>query len=581
MFVISRLAHDKLDDLASVPLWGLLAVLGAAGALATALSRSRLAAALRLKHVRTYPPYWVGVAIGVGIALFVITNTPSIKSDFQLKEDARATLSYWSWFIAFAPVAWLALAFVALPFRTKGADNPTVPATSVRKPDLSRLLQWIATDQAVTEPEQDLFGHSSVAATMAARLIRSDLAPQAVIGNFGSGKTTIGKLVERYVAEAAPDPPISFVNVELWPYATPRAAVEGVLRALTEAFSTEINTSQLKGMPEAYGTAIAKLAGVSEWIPATLRSEPLKESKILESFDEVAIAIGRRFVLWVEDLETFGGGDLDSLPNPSELERLAPIRALLLGLGRRRAITVITVSTDLLRRFDVEKIAAYTENVPSVSLYDARRVITALRLQWLDDAKAIDPAPVLVRRQLGWDEGREQNPLTDWFGLGDHVGDFASAVSALATTPRTLKQGLRAAQDVWKRQAGEIDLDDIIALCVLRESHPNVFALIHKRIKPLRGESIRNDREKDPLRKLKEEVAGLKYDERIALAIQTILTTLFGPEARSRPPKAFQRIITRTIGQGSPGRRRPAMVKETRTYWGSLWQLMMGRLSSC
>jgi hypothetical protein len=58
MFVISRLAHDKLDDLASVPLWGLLAVLGAAGALATALSPSRLAAALRLKHVRAYPPIY-------------------------------------------------------------------------------------------------------------------------------------------------------------------------------------------------------------------------------------------------------------------------------------------------------------------------------------------------------------------------------------------------------------------------------------------------------------------------------------------------------------------------------------------
>jgi hypothetical protein len=216
-------------------------------------------------------------------------------------------------------------------------------------------MGWVATDAAVTDPAGDLFGHCEIAAAIATRVVRQDLQAQALIGSLGAGKTTIGKLVECYVRRAEPDPPIRFITVELWPYETPRAAVEGILRSLIEGFSHEINTTQLKGLPEAYGAAIAKLAGVSDWVPQILRAQPLPPAEVLERFDEIAVSIRRRYVLWIEDLERFGGGDPDAVPTPSELERLAPIRALLLGLGRLRSISVITVSTDLLRRFDMEK----------------------------------------------------------------------------------------------------------------------------------------------------------------------------------------------------------------------------------
>lgn len=556
MFVIGRAAHDKLDDIASVPTWGLLALGGAIAALATSMRKSHAIAGLRLRNVRTYPPYWFGVAIGTAAALFTMTHT-SAKNDFKLHPDTIATLSYWSWFIAATPLACLTVAFATLPFRRKPVGTIPEVSTSARKLNASILMQWIASDAAVTLPEHDLFGHSSVAAKIAARLLRKEVPPQAVVGSVGSGKSTIGKLVNKYLVDAKPDPSVSFVSVELWPYATPRAAVEGVLRALTEAFSSEINTSQLKGLPEAYATAIAKLAGVSEWIPSILRSEPLAESDVLTAFDDIAVAIRRRFVLWVEDLERFGGGDPDSVPMPAELERLAPIRALLLGLGRLRAITVITVSTDLLRRFDIEKIAAYVEYVPQVALPDARRLIAELRKQWLTSANKIDPTQLSARRQLGWDEAQEQNPLMDWFALDNYVSDFAAAISVLASTPRTLKQGLRAAQDVWARLAGEIDLDDVIALSILRESHPNIFALIDKRLSYLRRENL-HDRDKDHLAKLKQDILELKYDERTSLAVNTILTALFGPEARPRLQGVSKHYLHADYWDRFVGRQMPA-----------------------
>jgi len=219
-FVFGRLAHEKLDDLASVPSWGILVVIGAIGAMGTAMAPSRLFAALRLKHVRTYPPYWFGAAIGAGAGLFVMTHVGSVVTAFQLKTDTVATLSYWSSFVFVTPFAWLVIAFVALPFRKRGSEHPTIPSVRSEPPDLTGLLDWIDTDDAITEPEKDLFGHAHVAATMAARIVRGEFVPQSVVGRLGAGKTTIGNLVEKYVADAIPDPPISFVKVELWPYAT-------------------------------------------------------------------------------------------------------------------------------------------------------------------------------------------------------------------------------------------------------------------------------------------------------------------------------------------------------------------------
>lgn len=534
-FVIGKLQHERLDQLAALPGWWLPVILVLGAALATALGPARFVAALRLRHVRTYPPYWFGVAVGIGAALFFIANSSTLADDFELKAITRRTLSLWSEVIGVAPFAWLALAFVTLPFRKRGASHPTISILASPDPTLADLTEWVASDKPVRDPANDLFGHKDIAAAIASRLVRNDLEAQALVGTLGSGKTTIGKLVEKYVRDAAPEPPIDFITVELWPYETPRAAVEGILRALLEGFSREINTTQLKGLPEAYGTAIAKLAGVSEWLPQVLRSTPLAPAEILEEFGEIATSIRRRFVLWIEDLERFAGGDPDAPPSMAELERLAPIRALLLGLGRIDSITVITVSTDLLRSFDIEKIAAYVEKVPDLTLANARKVIDELRKKWLEDAKVIDPVPPAVRRELGWEDAADRNELADWFGLGDHITHFAAAVAALASTPRTLKQGLRAARDTWTHLKGEIDLDDVIALSILRESHPKVYALVDLRLPALRGETIRRSTEKDALTRLKEELTNLKYDERTTLALHTILDKLFGRESKNRP----------------------------------------------
>lgn len=119
--------------------------------------------------------------------------------------------------------------------------------------------------------------------------------------------------------------------------------------------------------------------------------------------------------------------------------------------------------------------------------------------------------------------------------LGDRIVTFASAVSALASTPRILKQGLRRAHETWTALRGEIDIDDVLALCVLREATPNAFALIERKYASLRSTVTRRQAdEKDSLVEFGEALDALKLGEPATSAVHIIVKYIFR-EGKARP----------------------------------------------
>jgi hypothetical protein len=134
-----------------------------------------------------------------------------------------------------------------------------------------------------------------------------------------------------------PAPRVRLVPVELWPYETSRAAVQGVIGTLVDALAREVNVLSVRGIPSAYAEAMTSAGG---WSSAMVRLQgvPANPTETLTAIDRIATTIGLRFVLWIEDLERFAGGDHAGAGGE---ERLNPIRALLHGLdaagvGERR-----------------------------------------------------------------------------------------------------------------------------------------------------------------------------------------------------------------------------------------------------
>jgi len=531
-FLLGYAERANLAKAYRLPDWWLLIVPAAAVALLLALSPLRFLASLGLRHPLAYPPYWFGVALGLATALLLISN--GCSADFGLDGDAVYFLSTGAIFVASIPLGLITIAiagsFGRRVFRKAVVPAPPWPQASV--PSLDEFLRWIATDSAVESPAADLFGHSTIAQRMGKRLSAKEPAAQAVVGKLGSGKSTVRALVERYLSEQGGASAIKVVKVELWPFESPRAAVEGILATVVEALSTEVRTTQLEGLPAAYGETIAKLGGVSEWLPRVPR-RPETPASSLQGLDDVATSIGRRYVLWVEDLERFAAGDPNLAATNSELERLAPIRAVLHGLDQLKSITVVTATTDLFRRFDMEKIARYVERIPELKFRQSRRIISAIREELLAKDKVVDPVAPRARAQFGWKT--EDDAKLEYELLGDKIINFASAVSSLATTPRILKQGLRRVLETWSILKGEMDVDEMIALSIIQEAYPSVFALIEQRAVGLRGRRPSRRNEPDPMDSFTVALALLEMEPQKLEAVTLIVKEIFSSDSRRRP----------------------------------------------
>ena len=172
--------------------------------------------------------------------------------------------------------------------------------------DFDALRGWLRDDSPVDTPAMDLFHHDDVARRMAERLSQSDAAPtMALIGSLGSGKLTIGKLVEYRLRNVRH---VRLIHISLWPFDSTETAVRGILRAIIGELGRHVNVLPLVGLSDDYVTAVEKTAGRYGGIARLLRGTSDPE-EVLQQFSGIACAAGLRLVLWIEDLERFSGGN--------------------------------------------------------------------------------------------------------------------------------------------------------------------------------------------------------------------------------------------------------------------------------
>jgi len=443
--------------------------------------RRRVVVFLGLKQFASYPPLWVAGWIGGAVVLLLAGISSEIGPSIGIAPQDRHLVS---WIGVVNLTAASLAAIVSLPaIRRKTAgdsgasrDNDALPRHSQRLDiDFESIETWLRNDIPIVDDQFDFFERSRSARRIASRLLLRPIPAQAVVGRLGSGKSTLRELVASELRVLGVEN-LHVVPVVLWPYETPRAAVEGVIRALVTALGSEVGSRVLSGLPESYAEAMTAAGG---WWSALARFESKRRTpqELLEELDSVATAIDKRYVLWVEDLERFAGVANNQDETLEDSERLQPIRALLLGLQQLNSVSVVTATTSLHARFDLEKIARFVEELPNLSEADVAPILLAFRRGCMARSKTIDPADPTVRKAFDhYDEGLSKQMRAI---AGDKsVHGIVAAMCALCQTPRALKQALRSTLDSWGRLEGEIDFDDLLAMTILRESSPRAFATV-------------------------------------------------------------------------------------------------------
>lgn len=457
------------------------------------LGRRRWRGLLGLHFLFSYPPLWVAPVIGVvAISLYTDWHNGRITvSDLGNVSRLWNTLPSgvrWG-----APAVVLISALLAIR-HGRSALVSRRRVTTERDPaelmDFDMLVKWLANDEAVDQPGADFFQHREVAQRIATRLGSPEDAPTvAVVGDPGSGKSSIRGLVGHYL-EAYPK--TRLVAVSLWPFDSPEAAVRGILAAITEELGRSVNTLALSGLPERYVAVIQAGAGRLGSV-APLLTGSAEPCAVLERYTSIACATGLHLVLWIEDLERFSGGDL--LPRDErdarEAERLGPIRALLYLLDRSPRISVVVSDTSLQTRFDLNKLARFVEQPPSMCIETVRRIVQTLREGCLDGRRCqdqlIDPASPPIRAAFSVDK------LEDVPDAVSHLRKLRTpAIHALACclrTPRTLKDALRLTLQVWDSIPGEIDFDSVLVASALRSASPRFMAIVEEHVDYFRSDS--------------------------------------------------------------------------------------------
>lgn len=562
VILASRLFYDNLIRFLELPV-EVLALLGTIGALlAVRRGVTKLLTAIGWRHFAFYSPLWIGGVFGAGLVLLAIGVFPDLlPTNHALLVDAGYLLGLGG----FGVLGGLGLACCSLcTVRRNTGIKKAKPGPRADEPETAglpkpsdashtinsfeALRHWLQSDTPILRAEDDLFEHRPIAQRIAKRLLDDEPPAQAVVGRLGSGKTSLATLVEDELARGTDTKHVRLVRVELWPFETPSAAVEGVIGELVDALATEVSVAALRGLPSTYSTIMSNAGGLWSALSQIHHADSNPRQSLVR-FDKIAWAIGVRFVLWIEDLERFAGaGAVESKSeSPEEAERLAPIRALLHGLDHLRSVSVITATTSLVHRFDLEKIARHVVALPILSPRASARLLGTFRAGCLGSYDFVDPAAFV---DGGGDQGRKAlDRLLEYADYIERSSSFnhpvvslEAATLALCSTPRTLKQGLRRCLEAWVQLTGEIDFDDLLLMSLLREASPDAFAILREHADALRAKTDDNKSLASSRQRWSDELARLGLPENTRAAIAKVVEFCFwGSDKRLKPQSVAHR----------------------------------------
>ncbi len=430
-----------------------------------------------LKWLLKCPPVHFGilakVVIGAVVYLLLILAHPSTT----LTLDAYS-IGFLGGFCALGLIAGHILACLVKKLRRHAK---TIISLQTEK---QRLDAWLADDQPIeSETESRFPAQSAVARRILTKLLsqpiqESGVLPSiALVGPYGSGKTSICNLVEDiYHKEKKKDnlPDLLLCRFEAWQFLSAEAAVKNLIEVSANSILKLIDISELWRIPEKYIEAVKASGNWWSSICAVLFGGSDDPEEIASIIGDTLVRLNVRLIIFVDDFDRIEEdafatqqavakalNQLQNIPNIQYVISVGPT----IDIGRKSGIAK--------RSWDLLKLTRFQELVPKI---DQEKVISLVRRHRddvLNDSSCYFP---WAERSKG-----EGDPLV-WYTQFRHLLSslgFCGKLLGLVQTPRVLKCVLRESQTSWKGGLkGEIDWYDLILANALKAAEPAVFEWI-------------------------------------------------------------------------------------------------------
>lgn len=380
----------------------------------------------------------------------------------------------------------------------------------------------------------------------------------AVIGPYGSGKTSLCYLVEdinRKERDKGIGSDLVFCRFEAWPFLTADAAVRGLLDEIVSKVQELVDCSRLGAVPEEYLEALRACPNGWFGMIATILGKRRNPEEVIMAIQDILSRIGARVVVFVDDF--------DRLESTSR-ETQGAISAALNQLQNLTTVQYVLCVGPMHEGpgADLLKLTRFQELMPEVR---GQEVIE--RMQELRD-EAIRGQQEMY---YPWDLKKEDNddPLKYYFHRDVLKTTLVSKLVNLIETPRQLKAVEREMHEKWKHGLkGEISWYDLLLMSALKVGEPGVFEWVMREQEVFQDEEIHitepTEEEKKEAKSAIEnklrELIRIKTKSRLEI-IQQVLLDLFpnfmkglGGLAQWRTrgePQPWEQRIAIKIGYGT------------------------------
>lgn len=392
--------------------------------------------------------------------------------------------------------------------------DPTVEVASGRMSDPAGRLHG---DEPITSRAQDLLGREGFAARVARDVVNAPARRGFVIsvmGEWGSGKTSVLKLIEESIGQDA---------VSLWFNPWMFSSAE----ELVSRFFAEV-AAQLEGYQDeevrdlasrvaSYGKALAPLAQIlvpgagsllsagADALAGTAGQKPVSARQRYEDLAAALSEIQRRVVVYVDDIDRLRDDEIREVMRLVKLVGDLPNVVYVLAYDRVRVEKALAPAGG-----DAHEGRAYIEKIVQVphSLPPIRA--SALHKIALDDLDAA--------------LGEENFPFFDESRWGDL---FRQGIAPIIKTLRDARRFANVASLSARMLRDEVTGEDLLALEALRVFEPDVHAAL-PRIAPLLTRASRTIHSQDRAdEERRRQIEAVLADTHDGESVKTLLSALF------------------------------------------------------